>query len=102
PEEKNTGLLLHLIPGFVHTYPTSLPRGGSGELTAALIRCIAHHGGEARANCAVARVTVSAGKATGVLLANGERLAARDLVIGMIHPHLLGDLVEAVSPDLAA
>lgn len=101
PEEKNTGLLLLLIPGFLHSYPTSLPKGGSGELTAALIRCIEHHGGEVRTNSSVSRVTVKNGRATGVVLANGQAIAARELVIGSIHPRLLGELVEGFPADLA-
>jgi phytoene dehydrogenase-like protein len=101
PEEKNTGLLLYLVPGFLHGYPTSLPEGGSGELTAALIRCIEHHGGTLRAESAVTRVNVRNGRATGVTLANREKLDARELVIGSIHPRLLGELVEGFPADLA-
>lgn len=102
PEEKNTGLLLYLIPGFLHSYPTSLPRGGSGELTNALIRCIEHHGGALRANSEVRSVNVRQGRATGVTLASGETLTAKELVIGSIHPRLLGELVESFPADLAA
>jgi phytoene dehydrogenase-like protein len=102
PEEKNTGMLLYLVPGFLHGYPTSLPEGGSGELTAALIRCIEHHGGALRADSEVTRVSVRNGRATGVELASGEKLGAAQLVIGSIHPRLLGKLVEGFPPELAA
>jgi phytoene dehydrogenase-like protein len=38
PEEKGTGLALFTMPGFVHTYTSGIPVGGSGALVNALTR----------------------------------------------------------------
>ena len=70
-----------------------MPKGGSGQLSHALVRAIAHFGGEVRLNAPVARVLVSGGKACGVELVDGETIAARDGVIGQIHPHKLRQFV---------
>lgn len=102
PEEKGTGIILFLLPGFCHTYPAGIPEGGSVALTNALIRCIEHHGGEVRGNSPVKRVLVSDGRSTGVLMESGETIEAGELVIGAIHPHLLGEMVENVPDDIAA
>ncbi len=44
-------------------------RGGSHDLTHALVRCYVHHGGKIFYNCPVEKVTIEAGVATGVVLA---------------------------------
>ncbi len=36
------------MPGFVHTYPSGVPVGGSGALVEALIRCLKANGAELR------------------------------------------------------
>jgi len=96
PDELGTGMGAFLMPGIIHTYGVSMPRGGSGELSKALVRCIEHHGGEVRCSAEVARVTTSAGRATGVELTTGETFAARNAVIGAIHPHVLRRFVDGV------
>lgn len=102
PEEKGTGIILFLLPGFCHTYPAGIPKGGSVALTNALIDCIKHHGGEVRGDSPVKRVLVRDGRSTGVLMESGETIEAGELVIGAIHPHLLGEMVEGVPADIAA
>jgi phytoene dehydrogenase-like protein len=67
PEEKGTGLALFTMPGFVHTYTSGIPVGGSGALVNALIRCLKAHGAEFRNNSEVEKLVVSAGRASGVL-----------------------------------
>ncbi|MDK2770016.1 MAG: NAD(P)/FAD-dependent oxidoreductase [Sphingomonas sp.] len=96
PDELGTGMGAFLMPGIVHTYGVSMPRGGSGELSRALVRCIEHHGGEVRCSAEVARVTTSAGRATGVELTTGEHFVAKDAVIGAIHPRVLRNFVVGV------
>jgi phytoene dehydrogenase-like protein len=44
-------------------------RGGSHDLTHALVRCFVHHGGKIFYNCPVEKVTIEGGQATGVVLA---------------------------------
>jgi phytoene dehydrogenase-like protein len=84
------------MPGIIHTYGVSQPIGGSGKLTESLVRCIEAHGGEVRCNAEVAKITTSGGRATGVLLSDGERIDARDAVIGALHPHVVRRFVEGV------
>jgi phytoene dehydrogenase-like protein len=76
--------------------------GGSGALTTALIACIEDHGGAVRASSAVREVITIGGRAAGVVLDNGDRLTARDGVIGALHPHVLPDMVDGIPPAAAA
>ena len=89
PDELGTGMGALLMPGIIHTYGVSMPKGGSGELSKALVRAIEHMCGEVRCNAEVKRVIVSSGKATGLELTDGETIMAKDGVIGAIHPHVL-------------
>ena len=101
PNELGTGMGVLLMPGIIHTYGVSQPVGGSGKLTEALVRCLEAHGGELRCNAEVAKVTTRGGRATGVLLTSGEEIAARDGVIGAIHPHVLRKFVDGVPAPVA-
>lgn len=96
PDELGTGLIALMFPAIMHGYGVSQPYGGSGKLSESLVRCIEHYGGEVRCNCEVARIVVSAGRASGVELTTGEQFRARDGVIGAIHPHRLRQFVEGV------
>jgi phytoene dehydrogenase-like protein len=102
PEELGTGMGAFLMPGIIHTYGCSMPKGGSGQLSKALVRAIEHFGGEIRCNAEVRRVIVSSGKAVGLELVSGETFMAKDGVIGAIHPHVLRNFVcETPEPVLA-
>jgi phytoene dehydrogenase-like protein len=98
PDELGTGLGALLMPGIIHTYGVSMPKGGSGQLSAALVRAIGHYGGTVRCDAEVARVIVSGGRAEGLLLATGETFYARDAVVAAIHPHVLRRFV-AETPE---
>lgn len=101
PDELGTGMGAFVMPGIIHTFGCSMPKGGSGQLSHALVRALEHFGGEVRLNAPVARVLVSGGKAVGVELEDGERITAREGVIGQIHPHKLRQFVgEAPEPVL--
>jgi phytoene dehydrogenase-like protein len=96
PDELGTGMGIFLMPGIIHTYGVSQPVGGSGKLSESLVRCIEHYGSEVRCNSEVTRILVSGGVATGVELASGEQILARDGVIGAIHPHKLRQFVTGI------
>jgi phytoene dehydrogenase-like protein len=98
PDELGTGMGIYLMPGIIHTYGVSQPVGGSGELTAALVRCIQHYGGEVRCNTEVSRVLVAGGRATGLETADHEQFLANDGVIAAIHPLRLRKFV-AETPE---
>jgi len=96
PDELGTGMGVLLMPGIIHTYGVSQPIGGSGKLTESLVRCIESYGGEVRCNAEVAKILTCDGRASGVQLADGEQILARDAVIGAIHPHVIRKFVDGV------
>jgi phytoene dehydrogenase-like protein len=98
PDELGTGMGAFVMPGIIHSFGCSMPKGGSGELSKSLVRAIEHFGGEVRCNATVKRVIVSSGKAVGLELVDGETLMAKDGVIGAIHPHKLREFV-AETPE---
>ncbi|MGK7890331.1 MAG: phytoene desaturase family protein [Leptolyngbyaceae cyanobacterium] len=57
------------------------PIGGSGALVDALVRGLTQQGGQLLLNAHVEQVTVAGGRATGVRLADGRELRAREAVI---------------------
>lgn len=101
PETKGTGGTLVGLFGLAHTYHAHIPVGGSRAVTNAIIRCIEYYGGEVRTLSEVKKVNVSGGKATGVTLATGEVITAKEAVIGCIHPWRLGDVIPEVDPEIA-
>jgi phytoene dehydrogenase-like protein len=98
PDEKATGVGTFVFLGFLEAYGFGVPVGGSGSLTRALIDCIEDHGGRVLANSDVVEVKVNGGRATGVMTSDGRSFEARDAVIGAVHPHLLGGMIEGIDP----
>ncbi|MBX5459713.1 MAG: NAD(P)/FAD-dependent oxidoreductase [Steroidobacteraceae bacterium] len=101
PDEKATGIGPFVFVGFLEAYGIGVPIGGSGRLTDALVACIRDHGGEVHANVDVDRVIVRQGRAQGARTKDGREFLAKDGVIGAIHPHLIGRMVEGVDPQIA-
>jgi len=99
PDEKGTGAFVFNMAGFAHMFPWGIPVGGSGALVTALVRCLETYDADLRTDSEVEKVLVEDGKVNGVRLRNGDIIAA-DIVIGQIHPWLLGDLVEELDPGL--
>jgi hypothetical protein len=96
PDEKAPGLGVFVFVGFLEAYGIGVPIGGSGRLTDALIACIRDFGGDGarqrrrgpRADPQRSRDRVSWTRPAGI---RGERG-----VIGAIHPHDLGRMVEGI------
>ncbi|HTX00983.1 MAG TPA: NAD(P)/FAD-dependent oxidoreductase [Acidimicrobiales bacterium] len=87
----------------------SVARGGASRLVDALCALLVAHGGTLRTCARVTRITTSGGRATGVELASGERLAARRAVLACVTPTALaaellapGDLPAPAQRSLAA
>lgn len=79
-----------------------LGQGGADSLTRALVAMIEARGGEIVCNAPVARVLRDGGRATGVELADGRRIAARQAVIANSAPGALVDrLLDGDSGDAA-
>ena len=69
----------------------TIPRGGSGQLPDALVRCIADHGGSVLCNRVVSRLVLDDGRCVGVETDDGERFLAGRGVVSTIHvKHLIG------------
>lgn len=79
----------------------TLPRGGSGRLTDALVRCIEDRGGTMLCGRRVNRLVVEGGRCTGVECETGERFRAREAVVSTIHVKHLVDMAPAESWDEA-
>src|SRR5262249_43329572 len=50
------------------------------------------------ANSDVVEIKANRGRATGAMTSDGRFFEAKDAVIGAIHPHLLGGMVEGIDP----
>jgi phytoene dehydrogenase-like protein len=72
------GLLFHLLSGGAEGVQGFYGHviGGMGAITQAMAAAVLEAGGEIRTSSSVARVTVRAGRATGVVLEGGEELEA--------------------------
>jgi phytoene dehydrogenase-like protein len=62
-------------------------RGGTGTISNAIAGAAREAGAEIRTNASVVRILTREGRATGVVLANGDELEA-DLVLSSVDPHL--------------
>ncbi|HUG29430.1 MAG TPA: NAD(P)/FAD-dependent oxidoreductase [Candidatus Limnocylindria bacterium] len=76
---------------------TVFAKGGPGALSAALAAAARAAGAEIRTGAEVARITSRDGRATGVVLADGEEIAARGVVSGVDPKRTLVDLVDPVA-----
>jgi len=102
PDEKGTAIGAYVFLGFLEAYGFGVAKGGAGKLTDALIACIKAHGGEVIANADVARIKVSNGRATSAETVDGRTFTAREAIIGAIHPHLLGGMIDGLPAQVRA
>src|SRR6266404_6113526 len=72
----SAGLLLQAATDGHAIAPAAFLKGGMGALTQALAKAATEAGAEIRTNAEVASVSVRDGKATGVVLANGQEIPA--------------------------
>jgi len=80
-----------------------LPKGGTGSVATAIAAAAVEAGAEIRTEAAVGRLLMKNGRATGVVLENGDEIRARAVVSG-VDPHrtflkLVGE--EHLDPELA-
>ncbi len=75
-------ILLHHVMGDVDGSigAWGLARGGMGAISQSIANALEEHDGEVRTNAGVQQVRVTGGKATGVVLDNGDELSARIVV----------------------
>lgn len=101
PDIKGTGITLVNLLGLAHSHDPHIPVGGSQAITDSIIRCIEHYGGDVRTQAEVAQVKVSNGRATGVVMRDGEVILAREAVLACIHPWRLKEYIPEVDREIA-
>ncbi|MER8222136.1 NAD(P)/FAD-dependent oxidoreductase [Streptomyces sp. NPDC094143] len=95
PESAGSGGFGWLMAMLGQTYGFPVPEGGSGALTAALVRRLESRGGRVRCGQRVERIVVRGGRALGVRTAAGDAVRARRAVLADVSvPALYGELVE--------
>ena len=78
----------------------TIPRGGSGSLTDAIVTCITDHGGSVICDKRVTRLLLDEGRCTGVETEDGDRYTASEAVVSTIHvKHLLEMAPAEMWPD---
>jgi phytoene dehydrogenase-like protein len=95
PENAGTGWLAYSLPYGRQQHSWTLPRGGSGELPAALGRLIEEGGGTLLPNRRVTEFVLENGRCVGVEAEGGERFLARRAVLSSLHAKHLPDLAPA-------
>lgn len=96
PESTYSGQMAKVIAFALEAAGAPIVKGGAGNILTAFERLIRDHGGEIRTGADVAEVTVDdSGRATGVVLGSGERIAAAEGVICSMTPaQLYGRLLK--------
>ena len=102
----SAAVLLWLAAGEGHPIPGWTARGGIGAVSEALASAARHAGAEIRVAAEVQQIVVHDGAATGVMLSNGEQIAARCIasnadprrtMLGLVDPiHLSPEYIRAV------
>jgi phytoene dehydrogenase-like protein len=94
PDNAVSGFMTQVIACAIQLGGMPVPVGGGIRLVEALSGIVRDAGGELRTDAAVERITVSSGRATGVVLAGGETLqATRAVVAGVTPTQLYGSLL---------
>ena len=94
PDNAVSGFMTQVIACAVQLGGMPVPVGGGVTLVDALASIVRDAGGELRTGADVAGVTVSSGRATGVVLGDGEVVAAaRAVVAGVTPTQLYGSLL---------
>ena len=97
PETAGSGLFGWLMCALAQHVGFPVPEGGSGQLTAALVRRLEARGGRVRCHTPVTRINVRHGRAVGVRTATGEEIpAARAVLADVSAPQLYRDLLADV------
>ncbi len=94
PDNAVSGFMTQVIACAVQLGGMPVPVGGGVRLVEALAGIVRDAGGELRVGAAVERITVSSGRATGVVLVGGEIVhASRAVIAGVTPTQLYGALL---------
>ncbi|MGO9638782.1 MAG: phytoene desaturase family protein [Terracidiphilus sp.] len=90
-------IVLEMVPLYgYYFYGGYYPQGGSGRLADALAGAVKRFGGEVHLKSPVSAITVADGRATGVQLASGRRIAAGAVIS---NADLRRTFLELIPPD---
>lgn len=92
-DAPGSGLMAVLLAMLGQTVGWPAPEGGAGRLSEALVRRLEAAGGTLRCSAEVVRIEVEGRRATGVRLADGERISAGVVLADVAAPRLYGGLV---------
>jgi phytoene dehydrogenase-like protein len=95
PDRPGTGLLAWSLAYGRTQHSWTLPRGGSGELPAALSRLLEEHGATLLPGKKVASLVLEGDRCAGVETEDGERYLARKAVLSTIHVKHLVEMAPA-------
>ncbi len=76
-------------------------QGGLCQISTAMSRVFAEHGGELRLNCGVAEVKFTGKQASAVLLENGETILCDDVIMNADYAHAVTSLLNGQSKPTA-
>ena len=91
-DSPGSGVLAYSVMAGRQARSWSIPKGGSGTLTQALLRVIEAAGGTALTGRRVCGLIVEGGRCVGVRTEDGEEFRARDAVVSTIHVRHLLDM----------
>lgn len=90
-----SGVLPYSIMGGRQKRSWTIPLGGSGRLTDALVSVIEQHGGQIHCNTNVSRLLLDGDRCVGIEATDGRQFHAREAVLSTIHVKHLIDMAPA-------
>lgn len=99
PDSAYSAQMAKVIAFSLEAAGAPIVKGGAGNILRAFRGLIEEHGGEIRTGADVSRIRVEKGRATGVTLADGEEIAAGDVVASVTPDQLYGRLLEQPSQE---
>lgn len=105
PDDPLGGNFAWLFFSAVQDVGCSIVKGGMHNVSLALARAVTAHGGEIRTSAEVAAIDIDQGRAVGLRMKDGERIAVGGPIAVNADPrHLVLDLIgeAAAGPDIAA
>ena len=94
-DQAGTGILPYQIAAPRQASSWSIPKGGSGRLTDALVGFLGDHGVTFYCNATVARLILDDGRCVGVETNDGRAFRAKQGVVSTIHVKHLADMAPA-------
>ncbi|MBD1874729.1 NAD(P)/FAD-dependent oxidoreductase [Nodosilinea sp. FACHB-131] len=102
PPSQKTSAIGGMMMAMRHHPGVARPKGGTGALTAALVRLVTSLGGQIWTEKPVTKILIDQGKAVGVRVANGEEYRAQKGVISSLDAkRVFLQLVDAADVDKA-